>query len=254
MKKHQSSKKILVVGSPDRQEEFARLNLKNSVVEYSEEWDFSDEAEMMDLDDLYEVGDFESALPDLDDFDVVFDLNLDENTDNLSLYLEYPGLTVVGCAVKLSLGMMMHEYKDGAESLVFGMNALPTFIDRPVMEMSLRNRLDFDSLADLMDDLGLAYEIVEDRVGMVTPRVVCMIINEAGFTVGEGTANALDIDRAMKLGTNYPMGPFEWADKIGLGNVVNVLSSLQIDSSDGRYKIAPILKTVLLDTGSFFGK
>ena len=83
---------------------------------------------------------------------------------------------------------------------------------------------------------------MEDRVGMVTPRVICMIINEAYFTVQEGTAEKDAIDQAMKLGTNYPMGPFEWSKKIGLQNVKELLESVYEDTKDERYKLCPMIK------------
>jgi len=84
--------------------------------------------------------------------------------------------------------------------------------------------------------------IVEDRVGMVTPRVICMIINEAYYTTMEGTATKEDIDLAMKLGTNYPFGPFEWALNIGVENVFELLEALYEDTKDDRYRICPLLK------------
>jgi len=77
---------------------------------------------------------------------------------------------------------------------------------------------------------------------MITPRVVCMIINEAFYTVQEGTATEGDIDQAMKLGTNYPHGPFEWCDKIGLNDVYETLEALYQDTHDERYKICSLLK------------
>jgi 3-hydroxybutyryl-CoA dehydrogenase len=55
-----------------------------------------------------------------------------------------------------------------------------------------------------MKKLDWKYIQVEDRVGMVTPRVIFMIINEACCTLQEGTASMKDIDTSMKLGTNYP--------------------------------------------------
>jgi 3-hydroxybutyryl-CoA dehydrogenase len=85
-------------------------------------------------------------------------------------------------------------------------------------------------------------ECVNSRVGLITPRVVCMIINEAFYTVQEGTATEGDIDQAMKLGTNYPMGPFEWCDKIGLADVYETLEALYQDTHDERYKICSLLK------------
>ena len=91
--------------------------------------------------------------------------------------------------------------------------------------------------------------IVQDRVGLVTPRIIAMIINEAYFTVMEGTASRADIDTGMKLGTNYPMGPFEWAGKWGIGNIYELLESLYNDTKDERYKICPLLKQEYLQLG-----
>ena len=77
---------------------------------------------------------------------------------------------------------------------------------------------------------------------MVTPRIIFMIINEAYYTVQEGTATREDIDQGMKLGTNYPFGPFEWAEKIGLDNVYETLEAIYEDTKEERYKICPLLK------------
>lgn len=93
-----------------------------------------------------------------------------------------------------------------------------------------------------MKTLGMEYELVNDEIGMVTPRIVSMIINEACFVLGEGTAEVEAVDQAMKLGTNYPKGPFEWADAIGIENVFHLLESLHIATGDGKYKIAPRLR------------
>jgi 3-hydroxybutyryl-CoA dehydrogenase len=68
-----------------------------------------------------------------------------------------------------------------------------------------------------------------------------MIINEAYLTLEEGIASREDIDLAMKLGTNYPYGPFEWADRIGLGNVVRVLRGAQKETGDERYEVCRLL-------------
>jgi 3-hydroxybutyryl-CoA dehydrogenase len=94
---------------------------------------------------------------------------------------------------------------------------------------------------------------VEDRVGMVTPRVIFMLINEACYTLQEGTASIKDIDTAMKLGTNYPYGPFEWADKIGINEIYETLIAIYEDTKDERYKICPLLKTKYLKEEKFYG-
>lgn len=65
-----------------------------------------------------------------------------------------------------------------------------------------------------------------DRNGLVTPRVVSMIINEAYHALSEGVSSEEAIDTAMKLGTNYPLGPFAWARQIGLECVLQLLNAL----------------------------
>ena len=67
-----------------------------------------------------------------------------------------------------------------------------------------------------------------------------MIINEAYFALGEGVSSKEEIDTAMKLGTNYPMGPFEWGINIGLKNVSGLLSALA--EINPRYTPAELLK------------
>jgi 3-hydroxybutyryl-CoA dehydrogenase len=69
-----------------------------------------------------------------------------------------------------------------------------------------------------------------------------MIINEAYYTVQEGTASREDIDLAMKLGTNYPYGPFEWCQRIGIKYIFELLTAVYEDTKDERYRICPLLK------------
>ena len=92
------------------------------------------------------------------------------------------------------------------------------------------------------NSVGKEIELVQDRVGMVLPRVLCQIINEAVFALQEDVASPQDIDTAMKLGLNYPLGPIEWADRIGFRHVYAVLAALENDLKEDRYRVAPLLK------------
>ncbi|MDX1686679.1 MAG: 3-hydroxyacyl-CoA dehydrogenase family protein [Candidatus Promineifilaceae bacterium] len=94
---------------------------------------------------------------------------------------------------------------------------------------------------------GLDFEpvLVADGPGLVRARVVCCLINEAVSALMEGIASAEDIDRAMKLGTNYPYGPLEWADLIGLDTVLGVVDGLFREWGDDRYRPSPLLRRMV---------
>ena len=83
-------------------------------------------------------------------------------------------------------------------------------------------------------------EWVPDLPGFISARVVCMIINEAWFSLAEEVSTPGEIDTAMKLGTNYPMGPFEWGRVIGLERVYGLLDKLSKENT--RYTPANLLK------------
>jgi 3-hydroxybutyryl-CoA dehydrogenase len=83
-------------------------------------------------------------------------------------------------------------------------------------------------------------EWLPDEPGMVSPRVIAMIVNEAWFALEEGVSSREDIDVAMKLGTNYPFGPFTWGEKIGVKKIVSLLTTLHQKSP--RYEVSASLK------------
>lgn len=130
----------------------------------------------------------------------------------------------------------------GLKRTVFGFCGLPTFVNRELLEVCINNKSDEFALNEVCTKLNTKYSLVTDQVGFVTPRIICMIINEAYFTIEEGTASRADIDLAMKLGTNYPFGPFEWATKIGVQNVVMTLDAVHQASGDERYMICSFLR------------
>lgn len=177
----------------------------------------------------------------LQEQELVVDFSIDQSPENLELYKDISGLSILVNIPKTSLSELVY-FSGGIECQLFGFNGLPSFVNREILEVSLYNEDDKPALEKLCGALDTKFLAVDDRVGMVTPRIIFMIINEAYFTVQEGTAQKEDIDQGMKLGTNYPFGPFEWSQLIGLEHVYELLEAVYEDTKDERYKICPLLK------------
>jgi len=77
---------------------------------------------------------------------------------------------------------------------------------------------------------------------LIFNRIIAMLINEAADTLMMGVATKEDIDLAVRLGVNYPKGLLEWANEIGLGNVVSTLNKLYDKYREDRYRVSPILR------------
>jgi 3-hydroxybutyryl-CoA dehydrogenase len=94
--------------------------------------------------------------------------------------------------------------------------------------------------------LGLRTAHVGDAPGLVLGRIVCGLVNEAAFALGEGVGSAEDIDAGMTLGLNHPRGPLAWGDLIGLDHVLAVLDALHGERGDPAYRAAPLLRSLVL--------
>ncbi|WP_084545055.1 3-hydroxyacyl-CoA dehydrogenase NAD-binding domain-containing protein [Derxia gummosa] len=81
-----------------------------------------------------------------------------------------------------------------------------------------------------------------DAPGLIVARTVAMLVNEAADAVQQGVCSAADADTAMKLGTNYPAGPFEWLARLGVGNVVGLLDAIGAATGSERYRVSPWLR------------
>jgi 3-hydroxybutyryl-CoA dehydrogenase len=89
--------------------------------------------------------------------------------------------------------------------------------------------------------LGKHVEWVGDAPGLVLGRIVCQLVNECAFALGEGVGSAADIDAGMVLGLNHPRGPLEWADAMDVEHVLSVLRALHRYYDEERYRTAPEL-------------
>ena len=88
--------------------------------------------------------------------------------------------------------------------------------------------------------MGKEVVVIKESPGFITSRINAMIGNEAFYMLQEGIASAADIDKALKLGLNHPMGPFELVDLVGLDTRLNILEYLHKSLGD-KYRPAPLL-------------
>lgn len=136
------------------------------------------------------------------------------------------------------INSVCHTLKDlHAPANIIRMNGWNGFVEKEYWELS--GVLD-DRVHEVLQYIGKKAILTQDIAGFISPGIISLIINEAYFALEEKVSSKKEIDIAMKLGTNYPYGPFEWAEKIGLKNVCELLETLS--KTDERFTVSALLK------------
>ncbi|MFT8350220.1 3-hydroxybutyryl-CoA dehydrogenase [Clostridium saccharoperbutylacetonicum] len=100
----------------------------------------------------------------------------------------------------------------------------------------------FDTVKELSGAIGKTPVEVAEAPGFVVNRILIPMINEATFILQEGVASAEDIDSAMKLGANHPMGPLALGDLVGLDVCLAIMDVLYSETGDSKYRASSLLK------------
>jgi 3-hydroxybutyryl-CoA dehydrogenase len=162
----------------------------------------------------------------LQEDDVLFDLR--EEAWDLPLYRSSVALVFLNAVVGTLAG---HH----APANVVRLNGWPGMLARPAVECAAHPSIRQKAEA-AMQTLGRQVLWVSDTPGMVSARVLAMIINEAHIAEREDVSDQASIDIAMELGTNYPKGPFAWAEEIGEARISRLLQVL--GEQNDRYRTA----------------
>ncbi|MCS6895112.1 MAG: 3-hydroxyacyl-CoA dehydrogenase family protein [Bacteroidia bacterium] len=173
-------------------------------------------------------------------YDVIVDLEADERS---SPAFSVPSRALwVLSAVKKPLRSLLPA-PTWAQRCI-GANLLPVFCERALIEACA-----------LSEEAWSAFQSwepqavrVPDSVGMVSPRLLALILNEALLLQGEAALTMETIDLAVKLGLNYPRTISEWGKAIGWHHILHLMEALQTDYGAGTYPIAPLLRSLANQT------
>lgn len=122
------------------------------------------------------------------------------------------------------------------------MNPVPLMPCVEVIRAESTTEATFQSVKALVAQLGKTMVVSKDRAGFIVNRILMPMINEAAHALQEGVATRDDIDTAMTLSCNFPMGPLTLADFIGLDTVVSILNVMHAGLKDARFIPCPLLK------------
>jgi len=122
------------------------------------------------------------------------------------------------------------------------MNPVPLMSLVEIIRGAATSEATYASTRALAEKMGKTTVVSRDFPGFIVNRILIPMLNEACFAVMEGLASVQDIDTAMKLGTNQPMGPLQLADFIGLDTVLSIAEMLDRGLGDDKYRPCPLLK------------
>lgn len=140
------------------------------------------------------------------------------------------------------------EISNGLDRPVIGMHF---FNPAPVMKLIevIRGETTTDEMVakviEISENIGKVPVEVNEAAGFVVNRILVPMINEAVCVLAAGVANAEDIDTAMKLGCNHPMGPLHLADYIGLDICLAIMEVIYNEEGDSKYRPSPLLRKMV---------
>lgn len=198
----------------------------------------------MDLIKHYKVRTIDEAINSFDTYELIIDLSPLRTQKKFLFLKELAKTTKAEIISDLTLcwGEWILKYSPQVKA------SISTLFYSPgkAFEYSLRNENDQKIAMHIAEFASIAGKTLVEHKNLALcfhyPRTIAMIINEAYFAMGDKLATATAIDLAMKNGVNYPLGPIEWGEKIGLHNIAQLLEELNTVTRDERYRLSTELK------------
>lgn len=138
------------------------------------------------------------------------------------------------------------------QSFYFDPRYKPAFSQKRLVEAGWLGKKSNRGFYNYANENSCNIEIDEIKKNKIVNRVLAMLINEAADTLYLNIASKEDIDKAMQYGVNYPKGLLQWADEIGISNVVKSLEDLMEEFGDDRYRVCPLLKKMKQENKNFY--
>jgi len=187
-----------------------------------------------------------------DKVDIVFELTYYDREMKFRIlnFIESKNPSCVIVSNSLCITALEQASEISSPENLAGISLYPGFSSAKAIEISSTKFTDaqkIESIKDLFTSGGKQILVSPDKPGLIAMRIITLIINEAYLVLQEGTSNREDIDTAMKLGTNYPYGPIEWSEKLGIDLVYKIIESMFHEFGEDRYRITPLLKEKYLE-------
>lgn len=191
---------------------------------------------------------YSTTLNSCSEMDLVIEAIPEEIEKKEQLLIELNGIlnehTIVATNTSsLSITKLGTLYKN--PSKVIGLHFFNPAVIMPLVEIIRgleTSKETVDKITALIESIKKEPVFVQDRSGFIVNRILIPMINEAFFVLQDGVATAEEIDKAMKLGSNQPMGPLELADFIGLDTCLSIMETLHINFGEDKYRPAPLLR------------
>ena len=183
--------------------------------------------------------------------DVVIEAAVEDLDVKRSIFSKLDGIVSPGCILATntsSLSVTAVASAVGSPDKVVGLhffNPVPRMALIEIIRGAATSDETYEAAKALSERLGKTGVTVNEYPGFVVNRILIPMINEAVFMLQEGVASAEDIDTAMKLGANHPMGPLALADLIGLDVCLAIMELLRDEMGEGKYRPAPLLRKMV---------